>query len=129
MSPSRRRRRPNVRQHRPYSWQLDQFDRRLRRLSPADPEYADAARQRAQTWHAIRERAEEEVDAFTRCELGAAQRAHHARREWAAVRVQRCVSHWLYKPPGGPMFRKGLRSLRGSVLQAPEASATPLAAR
>ena len=112
-----------------YSWQLDQFDRRLRRLSPADPEYADAARQRAQTWHAIRERAEEEVDAFTRCELGAAQRAHHARREWAAVRVQRCVSHWLYKPPGGPMFRKGLRSLRGSVLQAPEASATPLAAR
>ena len=106
-----------------YSWQLDQFDRRLRRLSPADPEYADAARQRAQTWHAIRERAEEEIDAFTRCELGAAQRAHHARREWAAVRMQRCVSHWLYKPPGGPMFCKGLRSLRGSVLQAPEASA------
>ena len=112
-----------------YSWQLDQFDRRLRRLSPADAEYADAARQRAQTWHAIRERAEEEVDAFTRCELGGAQRAHHARREWAAVRVQRCVSHWLYKPPGGPMFRKGLRSLRGSVLHAPEASAPPLAAR
>ena len=112
-----------------YSWQLDLFDRRLHRLSPADPEYADAAWQRAQTWHAIRERAEEEVDAFTRCELGGAQRAHHARREWAAVRVQRCVSHWLYKPPGGPMFRKGLRCLRGSVLEAPEASASPLAAR
>ena len=44
---------------------------------------------------------------------GSIQRAYHARREWAAVCMQRCASHWLYKPPNGPMFRKGMQSLVG----------------
>lgn len=98
------------------SWQLDRIDRHLRQLSPSDPEYEDAVWQRELTWDAIQEWAEEDVDAFLRFESGVPQRAYHARREWAAVCVQRRASHWLYKPPSGPMFRKGMQSLVGSLV-------------